>query len=241
MAARVLARLAAAPGPLAPEEMADGRRTHRGWGPATLAKATLQKLHFHGRLLIVGRQQNRRLYELPERVLPPEILARPEPTRAETARWLALTRMRQHRLTTLSRVDRAAIEDLIEPVRVEGCPKLWALRSDAALWADAGGTVTAAEEALLLAPLDPLIYHRSLTRALWGFDYHWEVYVPAARRQRGYYALPVLAGLELVGHVDPKADREQQRLRIRRRRLKRGHQASRPLGRLAEFLGLKAR
>ncbi|HZZ19641.1 MAG TPA: crosslink repair DNA glycosylase YcaQ family protein, partial [Opitutaceae bacterium] len=54
--------------PLAPEDFEDERRSHQGWGTSTLAKATLQKLFFHGRLLIAGRQSNRRLYDLPERV-----------------------------------------------------------------------------------------------------------------------------------------------------------------------------
>ena len=43
---------------------------------------------------------------------------------------------------------------------------------------------------MLLAPLDPLIYDRRLTSALWNFEYTWEVYTPPAKRKRGYYALP---------------------------------------------------
>jgi uncharacterized protein YcaQ len=80
-----------------------------------------------------------------------------------------------------------------------------------------------AADALLLAPLDPLIYDRKLTLRLWGFDYVWEVYTPPARRKRGYYALPVLAGTEIVGHVDPKADRERRRLVVVSREVRRGY------------------
>jgi len=47
-----------------------------------------------------------------------------------------------------------------------------------------------------------------------GYDYTWEVYTPPARRVRGYYALPVLAGVELVGHIDPKADRANGKLAV---------------------------
>lgn len=92
---------------------------------------------------------------------------------------------------------------------------------------------------ILLAPLDPLIYDRRLTSALWNFDYTWEAYVPPAKRKRGYYALPVLAGIELVGHVDPKADREKNRLRLMSRRVRRGHKTTGALASLASFLGLK--
>ena len=92
---------------------------------------------------------------------------------------------------------------------------------------------------LFLAPLDPLIYSRPLTAALWDFDYTWEVYTPPAKRKRGYYALPILAGTELVGHVDPKADRPARRLRVMRRSVRRGHKISEALKSFAGWLGLK--
>jgi uncharacterized protein YcaQ len=87
--------------------------------------------------------------------------------------------------------------------------------------------------------LDPLIYDRRLTQRLWDFDYTWEVYTPAHKRTRGYYALPVLAGDQLVGHVDPKADRPRRRLIVVSRRLRRGHQAAAAVRELAQFLGLR--
>ena len=91
----------------------------------------------------------------------------------------------------------------------------------------------------LLAPLDPLIYDRRVTQQLWRFDYTWEVYTPAHKRVRGYYALPVLAGTELVGHVDPKADRPARRLRIISRRVRRGHAVAAAVRELVIFLGLR--
>ena len=92
---------------------------------------------------------------------------------------------------------------------------------------------------LLLAPLDPLIYDRRVTSALWGFDYTWEAYTPPHKRRRGYYALPVLAGTAIVGHVDPKADRPARRLRIMARAVKRGHKVAHALDQLANWLGLR--
>jgi hypothetical protein len=91
---------------------------------------------------------------------------------------------------------------------------------------------------LLLAPLDPLIYDRRVTSQLWNYDYTWEVYTPPAKRQRGYYALPVLAGTELVGHVDPKADRPARRLIVMSRSVRRGHKVAPAIAALAGFLGL---
>ena len=91
----------------------------------------------------------------------------------------------------------------------------------------------------LLAPLDPLIYDRRVTAALWNFDYTWEVYTPEHKRQRGYYALPVLAGTELVGHVDSKADRAKKKLRVVSRSVRRGHRVAPAIDELARWLGLR--
>ncbi len=96
------------------------------------------------------------------------------------------------------------------------------------------------EDVRLLAPLDPLIYDRTLTSRLWEFDYTWEVYTPPSKRVRGYYALPVLAGTRIVGHVDPKAERETRRLRIQSRRIQRGHRVAHAVRQLAEFLGVRS-
>jgi uncharacterized protein YcaQ len=226
-------------GPLAPEDFEnEKRKTRMGWGTATLAKSTLQKLFFHGRLLIAGRDKNRRLYDLPERVIPSAILGLPESSPLEVARWGALMRLRQHRLVALKKAELALVHDMVERVEIEGCPVVYCLRTDVSLFGESGGALAA--EPLLLAPLDPIIYDRKVTKGLWDFDYTWEVYTPPAKRKRGYYALPILSGLELVGHVDAKADREGGRLEVVSRSVRRGHQAAPSVRALAGFLGLKS-
>jgi uncharacterized protein len=65
-----------------------------------------------------------------------------------------------------------------------------------------------------LGPLDPLVWDRKQLRALWNFDYLWEVYVPAARRRWGYYVLPVLWGDRFVGRIEPRIDRKAGTLAI---------------------------
>jgi uncharacterized protein YcaQ len=241
-------------GPLGSDAVADERRAGRGvWGSATLVKATLQKLFFHGRVLIARRETGRRLYDLPERVLPAAVLARPEATAEETARWEALLKLRQRRLCALKRAELAAVADLVRAVKIGGAPGVvYCLREDALALEAAGAPSdmaggegagkNLARAARLLAPLDPLIYDRTLARVLWDFEYTWEVYTPPARRVRGYYALPLLAGAELVGHVDPKADRKGGRLAVAGREVRRGHAgaAKTATAELAAFLGLQA-
>ena len=243
LAPRLLAEIAAR-GPLSSEDFENTGRARSVWGAATAAKATLQKLFFHGELLIARRGDgNRRYYDLPERVLPPEILRLPKPSAADTARWEALLKLRQRRLTTLKRHEVPPVADLVQPVTIEDCPSLFCLKSDLPLLDQIvsrnSEIVNPQGEALLLAPLDPLIYDRRVTSALWQFDYTWEVYTPPAKRKRGYYALPVLSGTELVGHVDPKADRKARRLRVMRRSVKRGHSATAAVRTLASWLGLR--
>lgn len=91
----------------------------------------------------------------------------------------------------------------------------------------------------LLAPLDPLIYDRRVTRALWDFDYTWEVYTPPAKRVRGYYALPLLSRGELAGHVEPRLDAKAGRLEVLSKSIRRGHASAAAVKELARFLGAK--
>jgi uncharacterized protein YcaQ len=242
IAPRLFAEITAR-GPLSSEDFAGTGRARSVWGAATLAKATLQKLFFHGQLLIARRGEgNRRFYDLPERVLPPDILRLPEPTESETTRWAVLLKLRQRRLNPLKRDELPPVADLVQAIAVDGCPPLFCLKSDLPTLQEIENPNSKIENAapLLLAPLDPLIYHRRVTAALWDYDYTWEVYTPPAKRLRGYYALPILAGTELVGHVDPKADRPAKRLRVMARSLKRGYKVADSVRALARWLGLRS-
>ncbi len=229
-------------GPLGSDSIDHTARAATAWGThGRMVKIVLEKLLFHGRVLIARRAGFRRIYDLPERVLPPAVLATAEPAADETARWLTLLRVRQRRLVTLRRGELPLVGDCVRAVAIGGCPPLVCLRDDAPVLAacadDAAPPVPPAIR--LLAPLDPLIYDRRLTRSLWDFDYTWEAYTPAAERRRGHYALPVLAGIELVGHVHPRADRADGRLRTVSRAVRRGHRVAPAVRELARFLGLR--
>ena len=241
----ILAEIAAR-GSLSSETFNDDRQARRVWGSATLAKSTLQKLFFHGRVLISRRVAQRRFYDLPERVLPREVLDAPVPAASDTTRWLALLKLRQRRLVALKRDEVSAVSDLIQPITVLD-PAGEAIRSALfcliedlpALEEAEADTAPHSETVLLLAPLDPLIYDRRVTSLLWDFDYTWEAYTPSHKRVRGYYALPILSGLELVGHIDAKADRPARKLIIVSRRIRRGHRAAEATREFARWLGLK--
>ena len=99
----------------------------------------------------------------------------------------------------------------------------------------------------LLSPFDPVLRDRARALRLFGFDYRFEAFVPEPARRFGYYVLPVLEGDRLVGRVDPKFERAEGLLKIRRvfwepgvratrRRLKGLEEAAE---RLARFLGAR--
>jgi uncharacterized protein YcaQ len=66
----------------------------------------------------------------------------------------------------------------------------------------------------VLSPFDRLIHDRNRAEALFGFRYRLEMYVPQAKREYGYYVLPLLAGDEVVGRVEPRFDRNTGALEL---------------------------
>jgi uncharacterized protein YcaQ len=227
-------------GALASEDIDHHARSHNGWTNARATKVVMDKLFAHGRLLIARRLHGRRVYDLPERILPEAVRHARRPTPRATARWQAELKLRQHRLVTLKRDELPLVTSLVQPLEVPDGPPLYCLRNDLPLLEQArSGTSPLPAEPRLLAPLDPLILDRTILRRLWDFDYTWEVYTPAAKRRRGYYALPLLTGDRIVGDVDLKADREAGRLQVVSRRVARGHRSAAAVAELARFLDLK--
>jgi uncharacterized protein YcaQ len=106
-----------------------------------------------------------------------------------------------------------AIEGIRGPrfVLSEELPRLEQAEREVAAGTPPGGS---APGVAFLAPLDPLVWDRDFLRTLYGFDYIWEVYVPAAKRRWGYYVLPVLFGDRLVGRIEPRIERRTGTLRI---------------------------
>jgi len=239
LARRILSEIAER-GPLAAEDIHHDGRALTAWGSrGRLAKIVLDKLFFHGRVLLTTRRAFRRIYDLPDRVLPERVLSGVRPSPHEVARYLLLLRLRQRRLALLRRAEVPLVADRVQEVRIEGCPPCFCLRKDAPalLAASSGSQPDGAVR--LLAPLDPLIYDRRLTAALWKFEYTFEAYTPADRRVRGYYALPVLAGDRLAGHVEPRADRERGRLLVLSHSVSRGVSVRRAVQELSRFLALR--
>lgn len=223
-------------GPSMSDDFEHEGRARTAWGTdGRLVKHVLEKLFSAGHILICERRDFRRVYDLAERVVPaPELRALPDDEELE--RWLARLRYRQQRLVAPRKRDAEILGGEIFEVKVSGGPALCSLVENAG---QLEGRKETEARMMLLAPLDPLIYDRKRTRALWGFDFTWEVYTPPEVRRRGYYSLPALAGTELVGDVEPRANWKTGKLAVVSKRLKRGYRAAEAVGELASFLGLR--
>jgi uncharacterized protein YcaQ len=212
-------------------EMATRTRTqsYRGRKDSALA---LYYLWRTGEVMTHHRENFERVYALTERVAPAHLIR--ESDEAEADRFLIRKEVGFSGLSRLNRVQDSffrgvpfstakqireamlADGDLVE-VQVEGWKAVhYALASDAQVLDDLGaGRVpeawaplakTTTEEAVFLAPLDP-VSARGRAKVLFGFDYVWEVYKPGHQRKFGYYTLPILWGDRLVARFDSRFDR----------------------------------
>jgi len=99
---------------------------------------------------------------------------------------------------------------------------------------------TVPERTTFLSPFDRLVHDRDRAEALWDFFYRLEMYVPAAKREYGYYVLPILHGDRIVGRIEPVFDRKEKVLRVSGLWWQPGEKPvdlDEPLASLASFLG----
>jgi len=193
------------------------------WKPA---KAMLDRLWNHGDLVIAGRQGFQRLYDLPERVLPREVLEAPHPSEAERLRALALKAVHARGALTeagvvehwrlkggVARVrpvaDSLVADGLLERASIEdgGAPVLVPAGADL--------EPAAPTAAVLLSPFDNLLWDRPFARRVLGFDHLIEVYKKAHERRYGYYVLPFLWRDRIVGRADLKSERDEGTLVVK--------------------------
>ena len=191
------------------------------WKPA---KVVLEALHSAGRLVIAGRDNFQRLYDLPERLVPGELLDRRVPTRDEYARWATLRAVRARGALTDAAVAEmfrlrggaAGIRPHADALVAEGeLRRLDVADGKAPVLVPAGEPTGRLPGALLLSPFDNLLWDRAYLERVFGFRHVIEVYKREHERVYGYYVLPLLRRDRLVGRVDLKYDRQERALRVK--------------------------
>jgi uncharacterized protein len=215
-------------GPLTATQLG-GAKAGGPWWDWSEVKIAAEWLLDTGRAVCVRRTGWRRVYDLPERAVPGQLLAR-QPSDQECLSYLVGTvaralgvathadfmeyqRLNGYGLTLRdgATLDEAAAAAGLTPVTVPGgrparagtAPRpalAWA--DPAALaWLAAGGRGT--HRTTLLSPFDSLIWDRKRTQRMFGYRHLFEPYVPRERRERGYFTMPLLAGGRIAGWVDP--------------------------------------
>jgi len=225
-------------GPLSSADLEFDEKVDWPWAPARLSRAVLETLFFSGEVIVHHKDGTRKYYDLTRRHLPAEVLDSPDPnpTEDEYHDWLVLRRIgavgmlwnrsgdawlgiggmkSAQRAASFDRLHRAG---RIRKVVVEGLEKhpLYIKEEDVPLLDEVIERGTGGpDRASILAPLDNLLWDRRLILELFGFEYCWEVYKPAAERKYGYYVLPVVYGDRFIGRIEPVLERDSRTLVIR--------------------------
>lgn len=232
-------------GPLAVSDLRDQGRGGGGpWWGRSDGKLALEWLFATGRLATARRGNFTRVYDLTERVIPPEVLAAPAPATRDAQREMLRLAARACGIGDAGdladyyriRVPQARplLQELVEEgelleASVEGWSRPAFLHRDARMPRRIGASA-------LLSPFDSLIWRRERTERLFGFHYRIEIYVPEPERQYGYYVFPFLTGDTLAARVDLKADRARGALLARGAYLEEGCDAGAVAGELATNL-----
>jgi uncharacterized protein len=224
VAERVLAGIRAE-GPLSSRDFAHEAGATKDWFglPENAVRSVLEALTVAGVVGLARRDGTLRYYDLVERLVPPGVLARDVPEHEQLLHKLR-SRYRAHGLLgiggaggTFARIanppERTALrKELVAngslvPVDVEGMRgKRLVLAEELELLA---APPEPAPAVAFLAPFDSFLWDTALLTSLFGFEYVWEGFFPAAKRRWGYYVLPILFGDRLVGRIEPRIDRDR--------------------------------
>ena len=209
-------------GPIRASEVPGGGKGAGGWWGWSKGKMVLECLFDQGLLTTSHRESFERIYDIPDRVIPGEVLAKETPPEHEA--FAALLDLSGRALGIATEFDlrdyfrlpvaetKTAIADAVAkgtllPVNVEGWKAQAYLHREAKRPKSAGGVA-------LVSPFDPIVWYRDRAERLFDFHYRIELYTPRPKRKFGYYVLPFLMGDKFAGRLCLKADRESGTLKV---------------------------
>ena len=200
------------------------------------ARSVLEQLYTDGVLIIHHKKGSRKYYDLAEKYLPEATLDAKNPCKSdeEFTAWRVLRRIgavgllwdknstaflgidinaekRKHILETLMS------QGKICPIEVQGIKQTFYYRSedDPLMQSIISEAADLKPRMSFIAPLDPLMWDKSLIQTLWDYQYSWEIYTPAVKRKYGYYTLPIIFGDRFVGRIEAVPDRKNKVLEVR--------------------------
>jgi uncharacterized protein len=229
VAERVLERLRA-DGPLSSADFErESGRTKNWFGlPENAVRSVLEAYTVAGVIGLARREGNVRYYDVLDRLLPADLLAQDVPE-GEQLRHKLVSRHRAHGLLgaggaggTFARianpdVRRELHKEAVErgelvPVEIDG------LRGKRFVVAAEAAGLEAPPESppsvAFVAPFDSLLWDTGLLAKLFDFDFVWEGFFKPEKRRWGYYVLPIVFGDRFVGRIEPRIDREANRVEV---------------------------
>lgn len=213
-------------GPLRSRDVGTNATKRAGWWDWKPAKRALEQLYMQGDLMVCDREGFQKTYDLTERVLPSHINTE-MPDMTEFAAHILDQQLRCHGVVSLKGLTylrrnaelRKAVKNLLNERLAQGALEQLKLSSGEVFLVETGALERPlprlSNRMLILSPFDNSVIQRDRLKALFQYDYQIECYVPAAKRQYGYFCLPLLFRDEFVGRMDCKAHRKTRHLEIK--------------------------
>jgi uncharacterized protein YcaQ len=193
-----------------------------GWGSKP-AKRALETLYMQGDLMIPERRHFHKVYDLTERVLPNDINIS-MPTEQEHGEFLVLSYLRAHGFGTLTEINYLlkGVKTQINQTLNERCEngEIEKISIEGETYFASTETLSTLnkrpnkQQAKILSPFDNLLIQRKRASSIFNFNYLIECYVPAAKREFGYFCLPILWDGRLVARADCKVDKKTATLTV---------------------------
>lgn len=222
-------------GPLCSADLEMTEKVDWYWSAAKLSRAALEHMYFTGELAVHHKAGTIKYYDLIRNCLPAEALDEPDPFPLDHdhRKWRVLQRIGSVGLLWnrasdawlgipgLNAAERNAVfSELLSEGRIAAVQagdirhRLYCLTEDLARIPQIQGALPAKGRCEFLAPLDNMMWDRNLVKALFDFEYKWEIYTPKSERKYGYYVLPILYGEQLIGRIEPMYDKKAGKLNV---------------------------
>lgn len=199
---------------------------HKGgtWWDWKPEKWALQRLYQEGLLMVSHRDGFQRVYDLPEKIIPAHVDISTPGWREYYTHLIQSTLHAQgiasrSELIHLRHIDHdkfdLVLDELLEarkivPLKIEGMKAMYTM----AYYLDP--FIRISNHVSILSPFDNLVIWRNRLKGVFDFDYTLECYLPAHKREYGYFCLPVLQKDKFIGRLDVKADRKTKTLEIKK-------------------------
>lgn len=218
-------------GPVRSADFTADKKSASGWWDWKPHKKHLETLFTSGKLMVSERRNFHRVYDLAERVMPDwddasqtldQGVAEYQMLR-RSAQYLGIFKpewladyYRLKRVNTKAVIAQLLADKEITPVEVTGLEGIFYVHQQQfSLLQQATESRICSTVTTLLSPFDPVVWDRKRASVLFNFEYRIECYTPEAKRQYGYFTLPILHRGELIGRVDAKMHRKEKILEVK--------------------------